>query len=413
MDEKARFAVGIDVGTSKVRAVLGRFGSDGSVNVIGYGEAPSVGLRRGSVKELTSPVKAIDTCLHTVEGMCGIEVHSAGVSINGVSVGSAKIDGMIAVGVSADHEINDDDIARLNDAAIAGKVPANRKVLDLVPYEYILDGQGNISEPYGMKGARLELRANVISTLVSDYENLQKVCESAQISPVECVMPSVVAAADAVLTTTQKENGVAVVDLGASTTGVAVYEEGELQYLSVMPMGSNDITKDLATVLMAIPEVAEELKLRYVTGKFEDGKDIVINHGKEKYEFSREQVNEVAKARMEEIFEAVAAQLKMSKCERLSEGVVLVGGGAKMRAIDSFAKEQLQRAVRIGTPRNIAAVAEDVLKPEYACAIGLVLADNDMNSYAPSGEKESRMGSHGKKGDGIFGKIKSILKKYK
>ena len=411
MDEKARFAVGIDLGTSNVRAVMGRVNSDGTVHIVGYGQAPSEGLRRGSVKELNSPVKAIDMCLRQVEELSGIEVHEASVSINGVSVGGTKIDGMIAVGV-ADHEINDDDIERLENAAIAGKVPANRKVLDLVPYEYILDGQGNISEPYGMKGARLEIRANVVSALISDYENLQKVCEAAQIATVNRTLPSVVAAANAVLTNKQKENGVAVVDLGATTTGVAVYEEGELQYLGVSPIGSNDVTKDLATVLMTIPEVAEELKLRYVTGKFEEGKDIVITRGKEKFEFSREQVNEVAEARLEEIFEAVTAQLKAAHCDRLSEGIVLVGGGSRMRDIDVFAREQLKKAVRIGLPREVTSVSEEMLNPEFAAAIGLMLADDDVNTYAPS-DGDSKFGKKKKDGGGIFGFLKGIGKKFK
>ena len=173
MDEKARFAVGIDVGTDYVRAVMGTIGKDDEVSIVGYGEVASEGMRRGSVCELNSPVKAIDTCLRQVEGMSGVPVNSATVSINGPSILSTKIDGMIAVGV-ADHEINDDDLARIEDAAIAGKVPANRKTLELVPYEYILDGQGGIREPFGMKGARLEIRANVISTLVPDWSPTQR-----------------------------------------------------------------------------------------------------------------------------------------------------------------------------------------------------------------------------------------------
>jgi cell division protein FtsA len=281
MDEKARFAVGIDLGTSNVRAVMGRVNSDGTVHIVGYGQAPSEGLRRGSVKELNSPVKAIDMCLRQVEELSGIEVHEASVSINGVSVGGTKIDGMIAVGV-ADHEINEDDIVRIADTAIAGKVPANRETLALVPYEYILDGQGGIREPLGMHGARLELRANVVSALAPDCENMRKVCESAQLEPHGPFEPAVVAAARAVTNSAQRENGVGVVDMGGATTSLAIFDEGELQFVGVIPIGSNDITKDLATVLATIPDVAEEIKIRFVSATKENNdRDIVVKRGRE------------------------------------------------------------------------------------------------------------------------------------
>lgn len=409
MDEKARFAVGIDVGTDYVRAVMGTIGKDDEVSIVGYGEVASEGMRRGSVCELNSPVKAIDTCLRQVEGMSGVPVNSATVSINGPSILSTKIDGMIAVGV-ADHEINDDDLARIEDAAIAGKVPANRKTLELVPYEYILDGQGGIREPFGMKGARLEIRANVISTLVPDCDNLQKVCEGASVE-VHRMIPSVMAAARSVLTNKQRENGVGIVDLGGATTSVAIYEEGELQYVGVTPMGGDDITKDLATVLMTVPEVAEELKLRFVTGKFEDGKDIVITREHEKHEFSREQVNEVAEARLEEIFDSVRKHLKAAGYDkRLPEGLVLVGGGAKMRDIDTFARKQVELAVRVGKPENITGVADDVKKPEFAAAIGLLFADRDMQDFVPI-EHLPKIGGKNKGNAGGF--FKNLLKKFK
>lgn len=409
MDEKARFAVGIDVGTDYVRAVMGTIGKDDEVSIVGYGEVASEGMRRGSVCELNSPVKAIDSCLRQVEGMSGVPVNSATVSINGPSILSTKIDGMIAVGV-ADHEINDEDLARIEDAAIAGKVPANRKTLELVPYEYILDGQGGIREPFGMKGARLEIRANVISTLAPDCDNLQKVCEGASVE-VHRMIPSVMAAARSVLTNKQRENGVGIVDLGGATTSVAVYEEGELQYVGVTPMGGNDITKDLATVLMTVPEVAEELKLRFVTGKFEDGKDIVITRDHEKHEFSREQVNEVAEARLEEIFDSVRKHLKAAGYDkRLPEGLVLVGGGAKMRDIDAFARKQVELAVRVGKPENITGVADDVKKPEFATAIGLLFADRDMQDFAPV-EHLPKIGGKNKSNAGGF--FKNLLKKFK
>ena len=211
-----------------------------------------------------SPPRVIDMCLRAVEGMSGIEVNDATVNVNGSHIGSTKVDGMIAVGV-ADHEIDNDDINRISDAAIAGKIPANREILSLVPYEYILDGQGGIREPFGMHGARLELRANVISALTPDCENIRKVCDAGNLRT-RALEPSALAAARAVITNAQKENGVGLLDMGSATTGVAIFDEGELQFIGVVPIGSNDITNDLATVLKTVPEIAEEIKVRFATG---------------------------------------------------------------------------------------------------------------------------------------------------
>ena len=176
MEEKARYVVGIDIGTNMVRAVQGRVGSDGVISVVGYGETPSEGLRRGIIKELNSPAKAIDMSLKAVESMSGQFIDAAMANINGSHIGSTKVEGMIAIGV-ADHEINEEDLNRINSTATAGKVPSNRETLSLVPYEYLLDGQGGIREPLGMQGARLELRANVVSALAPDCDNVRKACE--------------------------------------------------------------------------------------------------------------------------------------------------------------------------------------------------------------------------------------------
>jgi cell division protein FtsA len=230
-----------------------------------------------------------------------------------------------------------------------------------------------------MQGARLELRANVVSALAPDCDNVRKACEQINLH-VNYLEPSAMAAARAVITSRQRENGVGVVDMGGSTTGVAIYDEGELQFVGVVPLGSNDVTNDLATVLKTIPEIAEEIKVRFVSAKFgETEKDIVIKRGREEYTFSRREVDEVVEARLEEIFEGVRKLLKQAGYDkRLPEGLVLVGGGAKMRDIDIYARDQVELAVRIGKPEGIAGVCEDILKPEYATAIGLMMADAEL-----------------------------------
>ena len=377
MEDKARFAVGIDVGTNFVRTVLGTVKGE-EVSVIGYGEVPSEGMRRGIVKELVPPAKAIDECLSKVESMSGVKVDSATIGINGTHIASTKVDGMIAVGV-AEHEIDEDDIIRIADTSVAGKVPANRETLALVPYEYILDGQGGIHEPLGMHGARLELKANIVSALISDCENLRKVCQSAAVEPHGPFEPNAIAAARAVTNSAQRENGVGILDMGGATTSLAVFDEGELQFVGTIPLGGNDVTKDLATVLATVPDIAEEIKVRFASPvKGENDKAIIVKRGREEYHFKRKEVDEVVEARLEEIFEAVRRMLQIAGYDRrLPEGLVLCGGASKMRGLDVFARKQVELAVRIAQPSGIIGVSEDILKPEFATAIGLMLGDNE------------------------------------
>lgn len=391
MDDKARFAVGIDVGTNFVRTVLGTVKGE-EVSVIGYGEVPSEGMRRGIVKELVPPAKAIDECLSKVEGMSGVKVDSATIGINGTHIASTKVDGMIAVGV-AEHEIDEDDVIRIADTSVAGKVPANRETLALVPYEYILDGQGGIHEPLGMHGARLELKANIVSALIPDCENLRKVCQSAAVEPHGPFEPNAIAAARAVTNSAQRENGIGIVDMGGATTSLAIFDEGELQFVGTIPLGGNDVTKDLATVLATVPDIAEEIKIRFASPvKGENEKPIIVKRGREEYHFKRKEVDEVVEARLEEIFEAVRKMLQIAGYDRrLPEGLVLCGGAAKMRGLDVFARKQVELAVRIAQPGGIIGVSEDILKPEFATAIGLMLGDNERSGL------DFNVGGHARK----------------
>ena len=372
MDEISRYAVGIDVGTSTVRSVVASVGADGALNVIGYGEAPNSGMRRGVVANLSGPGQAIDHALGEAERMSGHEVDSAVLSINGQHIMSMQTKGMIAVGAT-DHAINEDDLLRVEEGARRGWVPPNQQVLSIVPLQYILDGQGNIKNPLGMTGSRLEIQANVVSAMKPNYENLQRVAETAKVA-VEDIVPSVEAAAQAVLTERQRENGVAVVDFGASTTGVAIYEEGDLQYLGVVPVGSNNITNDLAVMLAIDTEESEEIKRRFATGSFGavDAPVVIRWRGKE-LRFERSQIDEVVQARVEEILNLVHKELKKAHYDqRLPEGIVLTGGGARMRDIDKFVHEILETSVKIGVPHGIGGIGDVISKPEYATAVGLM-----------------------------------------
>lgn len=390
MDENKRFVTGLDVGTENIRAVIASVSKSGEVAIVGYNEGKSAGMRKGVPANLAGPAGAIDRTLGDAERMGGYDVRSAYVSINGSTVISTQTEGMIAVG-TVEHEINEEDLDRVEGVAVSGRIPANRDVLDVVPLEYALDGQGGIKDPLGMSGARLEMRANVISALTPNCENLRKTTSSADVQALRLI-PSVVASAKAVLNEKQKENGVAVIDFGAATTSVAVYEEGDLQYVGVVPIGSNNITNDLAIVLAIDPELAEEIKTRFITGDFNAEKSVAIKVGKNSERtFDRKEVEEVVIARLEEIFAEVRKKLKSAHYDqRLPEGIILTGGGAKMRDIEVFAKEALEAAVKIGTPKGLGGVSESIEKPEFATAVGLALYAAEGSDQPASFGKKSK-----------------------
>lgn len=312
MQEQSRYVVGIDVGTKTVRCVVGHVGgNDETPKIVGVGVAPTSGMRKGTVTNLAGPAAAIDRALESAERMSGHTISRAVLSINGTHLLSTKSDGMIAVGTS-DSEVTPEDIARLEEVATTGKVPANREILELVPHAYRLDGQENIKDPVGMVGTRLEIQANIVSGLAPHVVNLQKTAEMAHVTAT-ALTPAVLASARAVLTESQIENGVAVLDIGAATTGVAVFEEGDLQYLAVMPMGGQSVTNDLAIGLKTDPEVAEAVKLAH--GRF-GGKtagNVETKHNKQLYTFDQATINEAVEARYEEILEEVEKHLKKTQ----------------------------------------------------------------------------------------------------
>ena len=407
MDEAQKFAVGLDVGTENVRAVVATVGKDGNTSVVGYNEGPNAGMRKGVVANLTGPAESIDRMLGEVERMSGFEVNSAFVSINGAHVMSVKASGMIAVGAE-DHEITDDDLARVEQAAVIGRVPANRDILGVLPLSYTLDGQKGIKDPLGMTGSRLELDASVISALAPNSVNLRKATEGAHVFA-EKLVPSVMAAAQAVLSEKQMENGVAVVDLGGATTSIAIYEEGDLQHVGVLPMGAHNITNDLAIVLQIEPEVAEDIKRRFVAkgldGEEPEG-DIIVKKDHQEMAFSRAEVNAIVEARLAEIFDGVRKELKAAKYDRrLPEGVVLVGGGAKLKDIAVYAREALEASIKIGIPKGLGGVADAIEKPEYAAAIGLALM-----AAKESGQQGQKMSKKIKKGNKKPGFLSKIFK---
>jgi cell division protein FtsA len=376
MQESSQYAVGLDIGTTKVRAVVAHIdGSTGVPTIVGIGQAANTGMRKGVVVNLQGPGHAIDTALGEAERMSGYQVHAASVSVNGAHILTTHADGMVAVG-SSDHEITPDDLARIEEVSTLGKVPANREILDVIPHAYKLDGQDNIKDPLGMTGTRLEIDAHVVSALTPYLVNVQKAAESAQVQP-NNVVPTSMAAARAVLGEQQLENGVAVIDMGGSTTSVAVYEEGDLQYVGVVPIGGNNITNDLAIGLKTDPEIAEKIKLEHASAVAREANaGISIKHDGELHSFNSDEIDEIVEARLEEIFDGITRELKKAgRAGKLPSGVVLTGGASQLKHLAEYAKATLGLAARLGQPTGYGGVADDIDKSSFATAIGLMLID--------------------------------------
>lgn len=376
MQESSQYAVGLDIGTTKVRAVVAHIdGSTGVPTIVGIGQAANTGMRKGVVVNLQGPGHAIDEALGEAERMSGYQVHAATISVNGAHILTTHADGMVAVGGS-DHEINRDDLARIEEVSTLGKVPANREILDVIPHAYKLDGQDNIKDPIGMTGTRLEIDAHVISALTPYLVNVQKAAESAQVQP-NNIIPTSMAAARAVLGEQQLENGVAIIDMGGSTTSVAVYEEGDLQYVGVVPIGGVNITNDLAIGLKTDPEVAEKIKLEHASAVIREAHSgVSIKHDGEIQTFDTTDIDEIVEARLEEIFEGIQKELKKAgRAGKLPSGVVLTGGASQLKHLAEYAKTTLGLAARLGQPTGYGGVADDINKSAFATAIGLMLVD--------------------------------------
>lgn len=410
MQENSRYAVGIDIGTTTVRCVVAHIdGTTGSPTIVGVGSARNSGMRKGTVVNLAGPAQAIDDALGEAERMSGYQVNEATISINGTHILSTHADGMIAVG-SADHEISHDDLSRIEEVATLGKVPANREILDVVPHAYKLDGQDNIKDPLGMTGTRLEIDAHVVSALAPQLTNLQKSADAAKVTPHSIIVAGV-AAARAVLGEQQLENGVALIDIGGATTNIAIYEEGDLQYAAVLPVGGINITNDLAIGLKTDPEVAEQLKIEHASAvPRKESAGVSLKYEGEIYNFQTNDIDEIVEARLEEIFEAIHNEMKKARrAGKLPSGIVLTGGTAQLKGIVEYAKESLGLAARIGKTSGYGGVADNIEKPQFATAVGLMLIDAERDNGHHHGSKKKMTSSL----VGVGGTISKFMARFK
>jgi cell division protein FtsA len=414
MQDNARYAVGIDIGTTTVRCVVGHIDtSTGIPTIVGIGEASSTGMRKGTIANLQGPADAIDTALGEAERMSGFEVDEATLSVNGAHILSTKADGMIAVG-AMDHEISQQDLGRVEEVATIGKVPPNREILEVVPFSYRLDGQENIKDPLGMTGTRLEITANVVSALTPNMENLRRAAESAKVVP-HSVVASVLAAAKAVLSESQLESGVAVVDMGGATTSVAIFEEGDLQHVGVIPIGGIQVTNDLAIGLKTDPDVAEDVKKKHASATpRSENEGVSVKQGDDVVSFQTEDIDEIVLARLEEIFEAVQDELKRAgRAGQLPSGVVLTGGAANLSGMTSFVRDALGVAARIGKPSGFSGVDDRVMSPQYACAVGLMFVDMDETRRTNVRSKSAIHSGTTPSVKPLFQAVQNVFKKFK
>lgn len=371
--------VGLDIGTTTVRVVVGKRENDSTAppSIIGVGEAPATGLRRGVIVDIEEAVSSISTALEKAERMTGIPTEHAVVSVGGAHVSSLESHGVIAVS-RADGEITENDIVRVIDASQAIQIPTNREILHVIPKDFAVDGQAGIKDPVGMTGIRLEVDSQIIEASIPFIKNLTKCVMQAGIDIDDLVLAPL-AASQSVLTRRQKELGVVLIELGGGTTGVVAFEESELLHTSILPVGADHITNDIAIGLRTAVDVAEIIKLEYGTAA--PGiikKDEVINLSKiDKHEdgqVSRHHLAEIIQARLEEIFAMVNKELKsVGRDGQLPAGAVLTGGGAKMAGVVELAKKELRLPVQIGFPLNISTIIDRVDDPSYATAVGLVL----------------------------------------
>ncbi len=368
--------VGIDIGSALVRVVVAQLDPEsGQLTVLGVGTSPMNGMQRGVVTDVDEAVKSLSRALDMAERISGVPVERAYVSLNGSHVTSQNSRGVIAVS-RADGEISADDVARVINAAQAISIPNNREILHVLPQNFIVDGQEYIHDPVGMTGVRLEVEAHIIEGSAPFIKNLTKVVNQAGIH-IEDFVFAPLAAAAAVLEKRQKELGVVLVDLGAGTTSLVVYEENRLLHTAVLPLGSSHITNDIAIGLRTSIDIAETIKVEHGTAMPEEVKAnemiVVEGEGSEQESVSRKDVSEFIGARLEEIFQFVDKELKkVGRSGLLPAGVILTGGGAHMNGVVELAKKKLRLPVRIGKPHMLPGLSEATQDPAFAVAVGLI-----------------------------------------
>lgn len=404
---EASYYCGIDVGTDNVRCVIGRAPErPGELPyILGVGASKTFGMRQGKVIDSTGVAQSIDSALAEAEKIAGVSVDGATFSINGHNVMTHDSRG--AASVENTDSISEGDIGQALDAAAIVQLPANQRMLELIPIDFSIDGEEPTQDPVGMSGNRLEVKTVVISASEAHLRTLEK---AVSIANINCngLQPEVRAGAEAVLTREQRERGAIYIDIGAQTTSLAVFEETELRRIAVIPMGSAHVTNDLAIGLRVEVDLAEKIKTEYaVLGNGLDiGEVFSMDWDDEIYSFKARDVDMIVRARLEEIFEKLAKALKkMGQHSRLPSGIILGGGGSAIKGIEEVARDVLKLPCKRAEVSTYETSTGDILGSEWSAAVGLMLFDDrEFNRVGRSGAGVL---------DHIFDRTKKILFKGK
>jgi cell division protein FtsA len=385
--------VGLDIGTSKVVAIVGELTEEGEIEIIGIGSHQSRGLKKGVVVNIESTVQSIQRAVEEAELMAGCQIHSVYAGIAGSHIRSMNSHGIVAI---KDREVVESDVDRVIDAARAVAIPADQKVLHVIPQEFIIDEQEGIREPIGMSGVRLEAKVHLITGAESSAQNIVKCIQRCGLQPDDIILEQL-ASSYAVLTEDEKDLGVCLVDIGGGTTDIAVFAEGAIKHTAVIPIAGDQVTNDIAVAMRTPTQYAEEIKTKYACALRQlTNPDEVIEvpsvGDRPPRRLARQTLAEVVEPRYEELMSLVLAELRRSGYENLiAAGVVLTGGSAKMEGVVELAEEVFHMPVRLGMPQYVTGLIDVVRNPIHATGVGLLLfgarhaALKEPNAFSASG----------------------------
>ncbi len=366
--------VGLDIGTSKVVAIVGEFNDGDSIDIIGIGSHPSKGLKKGVVVNIESTVQSIQRAIEEAELMAGCQIHSAYTGIAGSHIRSMNSHGIVAI---RDSEVTPADIERVIDAAKAVAIPADQKILHILPQEFIIDNQEGIREPVGMSGVRLEAKVHMVTGSVSAAQNITKCVRRCGLETDDIILEQL-ASSYSILTEDEQDLGVCLVDIGGGTTDIAVFTEGAIRHTAVIPIAGDQVTNDIAVALRTPTQYAEDIKVKYACAlrqltNLEDTIEVPGVGDREPRRLSRQTLAEVVEPRYEELFTLIQAELRRSGFEDIiAAGIVLTGGSSKMEGLIELAEEVFHMPVRLGVPQNVSGLADVVRNPIYATGVGLL-----------------------------------------
>ncbi|WP_019612030.1 cell division protein FtsA [Thioalkalivibrio sp. AKL7] len=387
--------VGLDVGTSKIEAVVGELTEEGEIEIIGIGSSPSRGLKKGVVVNIESTVQSIQRAVEEAELMAGCEIHSVYTGIAGSHIKSYNSTGVVAI---KDGEVVAGDVDRVIDAARAIAIPADQRILHVLPQEYIIDEQEGIREPIGMSGVRLEAKVHLVTGAVSAAQNIVKCVERCGLR-VDDIILEQLASSYSVLSEDEKDLGVCLVDVGGGTTDIAVFAHGAIMHTAVIPIAGDQVTNDIAVALRTPTQYAEELKIKYacaLRSLADPGESIEVPGVGDRAarRLSRQTLASVVEPRYEELLQLVQAELRRSGTEEMiAAGVVLTGGSSRMEGVVDLAEEVFHMPVRLGVPQRVTGLLDVVKNPIHATGVGLLLYARESRA-----EQEARPVSSGFQG---------------